>query len=95
MYRHSLPEESEALTTAARVLEKLKEDKNGRELVTDNPVAGLLLKLYEARLIDPYVLFSLGDDGIAKDYIAYRAENRVKLAAYMDKFVMPPAPARQ
>ena len=83
------------MTAAAKVLEKLKEDKNGRELVTDNPVAGLLLKLYEARLIDPYVLFSLGDDGIAKDYIAYRAENRVKLEAYMDKFVMPPAPARQ
>jgi tetratricopeptide (TPR) repeat protein len=94
-YRHSLPEESEALTAAAKVLEKLKEDKNGRELVTDNPVAGLLLKLYEAGLIDPYVLFSLGDDGIAKDYIAYRAKNRVKLAHYMDKFVMPPAPARQ
>jgi len=54
-----------------------------------------LPKLYEAHLIDSYVLFSLGDDGIAKDYIAYRAKNRVKLEAYMDKFVMPPAPARQ
>jgi tetratricopeptide (TPR) repeat protein len=94
-YRHSLPEESEALTAAAKVIEKLKEDKNGRELVTDSPVAGLLLKLYDAGLIDPYVLFSLGDDGIAKDYIAYRVKNRVKLEAYMDRFVMPPAPARQ
>jgi tetratricopeptide (TPR) repeat protein len=94
-YRHSLPEESEALTAAAKVLEKLEEDKKDRELVTGNPGAGLLLKLYEAGLIDPYVLFSLGDDGIAKDYIAYRAENRVKLEAYMDKFVIPPAPAKQ
>jgi hypothetical protein len=51
------------------------------------------LKLYEADLIDPYVLFSLGDDGIARDYTAYRAANRSKLEAYMDRFVMPPAPA--
>jgi tetratricopeptide (TPR) repeat protein len=94
-YRHSLPEESEALTGAAKVLENLKVDKKDREMVTDNPSAGLLLKLYEAGLIDPYVLFSLGDDGIAKDYIAYRARNRAKLEDYMDKFVMPPAPARQ
>jgi tetratricopeptide (TPR) repeat protein len=94
-YRHSLPEESEALTAAAKVLEKFEEDKKDRELVTGNPVAGLLLKLYEARLIEPYVLFSLGDDGIAKDYIAYRAKNRVKLEGYMDEFVIPPAPAKQ
>jgi tetratricopeptide (TPR) repeat protein len=94
-YRHSLPEESEALTAAAKVLEKLKEDRRGRQLVTGDPVAGLLLRLYQAGLIDPYVLFSLGDDGIAKDYIAYRAKNRVKLEAYMDKFVIPPAPARR
>jgi tetratricopeptide (TPR) repeat protein len=94
-YRHSLPEESEALNAAAQVLEKLKGGKKSRELVVANPVAGLLLKLYEAALIDPYVLFSLGDDGIAKDYIAYRAKNRPKLEAYMDKFVMPPAPSRQ
>jgi hypothetical protein len=63
--------------------------------VTANPVAGLLLKLHEAGLIDPYVLFSLGDDGIAKDYKAYRARNRAKLEDYMDEFVMPAAPSRQ
>ena len=91
-YRHSLPEESEALTAAARVLEDLKEDRKGRELVKANPVAGLLLKLYEAGLIEPYVLFSLGDDGIARDYVAYRAKNRIKLENYMDEFVIPPAP---
>lgn len=94
-YRHSLPEESEAWTAAALVLEKLKEDKKTAGQVADNQVAGLLLKLYEAGLLDPYVLFSLGDDGIAQDYKAYRAKNRAKLEAYMDKFVMPPAPARQ
>jgi Tfp pilus assembly protein PilF len=92
-YRHSLPEESEALTAAARVLQTLEQDEKSAELATGNTVPGLLLKLYEADLIDPYVLFSLGDDGIARDYKAYRAANRTKLEEYMDKFVMPPAPA--
>jgi Flp pilus assembly protein TadD len=92
-YRHSLPEESEALSSAARVLQTLRQDNNSAEFLAGNTVAGLLLKLYEAGLIDPYVLFSLGDDGIARDYKAYRLANRNKLEAYMDKFVMPPAPA--
>ena len=94
-YRHSLPEESEALAAAARVLQALRQDSNSAELVAGNTVAGLLLKLHEAGLIDPYVLFSLGDDGIARDYKAYRAANRTKLEEYMDKFVMPPAPAQE
>jgi tetratricopeptide (TPR) repeat protein len=93
-YRHSLAEESEALKSSAKVLEKLKGDTKTEKLVTDNPSAGLLLKLYESGLMDPYVLFSLGDEGIAKDYLAYRASHREKLEAYMDKFVMPPAPAK-
>jgi hypothetical protein len=76
-------------------LETLKEDSKTAELVTGDPTAGLLLKLHEAGLIDAYVLFSLGDDGIAKDYQAYRNKNREKLETYMDKFVMPPAPAKQ
>jgi tetratricopeptide (TPR) repeat protein len=93
-YRHSLPEESEALTATATVLEKLKGDAQTAKLVADNPSAGLLLKLHEAGLSEPYVLFSLGDDDIAKDYVAYRIKNRDKLETYMDKFVMPPAPAK-
>jgi len=94
-YRHSLLEESEALTAACGALEKLRDDKKTAELVATDPVAGLLLKLCDARLLEAYVLFSLGDDEIAKDYKAYRAKNRDKLESYMDKFVMPPAPAHQ
>ena len=94
-YRHSLLEESEALSAAAKVLEKLKEDKKTTELVTANPTTALLLKLHEAGLVDAYVLFSLGDEGIAKDYLAYRAKNGDKLETYIDRFVMPPAPARK
>jgi tetratricopeptide (TPR) repeat protein len=92
-YRHSLAEESEALTATAKILEQLKKDKKTADLVATDPAADLLVKLHEAGLVDAYVLFSLGDDDIAKDYAAYRVKNRDKLEAYMDKFVMPPAPA--
>jgi tetratricopeptide (TPR) repeat protein len=91
-YRHSLSEESEALNATVNVLKKLANDKKTAALAADDPTASLLLKLNEAGAIDAYVLFSLGDGGIAKDYVAYRAKNRDKLEAYMDKFVIPPAP---
>jgi tetratricopeptide (TPR) repeat protein len=88
-YRHSLPEESEALTAAAKVLERIKGDKDTAELKANNQTLGLLLDLHQAGLIEPYVLFSLGDAGIARDYAAYRARSRNKLEEYLDKFVVP------
>jgi tetratricopeptide (TPR) repeat protein len=87
-YRHSLPEEVDALTAAARVLKKLSEDDETAALVGAESGTGLLLRLYEARAIEPYVLFSLGDRGIARDYAGYRAANRDKLEAYLDEFVV-------
>lgn len=94
-YRHSLAEESEALTAAANVLGTVRDDRESADLVSGDTVPGLLLRLHEAGLIDAYVLFSLGDDGIARDYKAYRAANRGKLEDYLDRFVMPPALARK
>ena len=88
-YRHSLGEESEALTAAAKVVEKLQEDKELAGLLTHDTTATLLLKLYHAGLIEPYILFSLGDNGIARDYAAYRIHNRKKLEEYLNQFVIP------
>jgi len=93
-YRHSLPEESEALAAAAQALDKLKHDPTSSAQVAGDPSASLLLKLRDAGLLDAYVLFSLGDDGIAQDYSAYRSKNRDKLETYMDKCVMPLAPPK-
>ena len=90
-YRHSLPEEFEALTASAKILERMQQDAKTAELLTNDPSLTLLSNLYHAQLIEPYVLFSLGDAGIARDYAAYRATNRQKLEEYMDKFVVPPA----
>lgn len=84
-YRHSLAEESAAYTAAAEILQKAASSAE----VSADPIAPLLLRLYEAGLLDAYVLFSLGDDGIAKDYTAYRTQHRQQLETYLDQFVLP------
>jgi tetratricopeptide (TPR) repeat protein len=87
-YRHSLPEESSALSAAATKLSDLRANPDTAALIAKDLAATEILKLYDAGLIDPYVLFSLGDAGIAKDYAAYRESNRSKLETYMDQFVV-------
>jgi hypothetical protein len=82
-YRHSLPEESQALTAAAQVVESAGEGG------AKDPALELLVQLHRANLIEPYVLFSLGDAGIARDYAGYRVRDRDKLSTYLEKFVVP------
>src|SRR5215831_14575630 len=82
-YRHSLPEESQALTAAALVVE------SGGKGGAKDPALELLVELHRANLIEPYVLFSLGDSGIARDYAGYRVRDRDRLRTYLDKFVVP------
>lgn len=91
-YRHSLDEETAALDITAKETEKLADNEKTSALVNNDPGLSLLLKLDRAGLIQPYVLFSLGDSGIARDYPAYRAKHRDKLQEYMEKFVVPPLP---
>jgi Flp pilus assembly protein TadD len=93
-YRHSLAEETDALNAEIRSLESLTRDIDTAELVNENGSLRLLLKFHESGVLEPYVLFRLADEGIAKDYSAYRAEHRDKLEEYLDKFVVPPAPAK-
>jgi tetratricopeptide (TPR) repeat protein len=92
-YRHSLAEESEALSAAAETLHRVAAKDKGAQAVSADPIAPLLLRVYEAGLIDAYVLFSLGDDGIAQDYTTYRAKHRTQLESYLDRFVMPQPPS--
>jgi tetratricopeptide (TPR) repeat protein len=89
VYRHSLAEESEALTAVVKAAESFAGDKPVSELAVNDQALLLLIKLHQAGLLEAYVLFSLGDDGIAKDYSAYRAEHRDKLEEYMNQFVVP------
>jgi tetratricopeptide (TPR) repeat protein len=84
-YRHSLPEEVEALTAVADGF--LSSDRVRK--VSSDPSLSLLLRLRQAGLIPPYVLFSLGGPSIARDYDGFRAKDREKLEEYLDKFVVP------
>jgi len=91
-YRHSLAEESAALSAAA---ESLAGDGKKPPKTPDDPDLALLLKIYQAGMIEPYVLINGADEGIAQDYAAYREKNRDKLQEYISMFIVPPTPAKQ
>ncbi|HYP54577.1 MAG TPA: tetratricopeptide repeat protein, partial [Pyrinomonadaceae bacterium] len=83
-YRHSLKEEATALRIAADVAARhLKEGK----VKTLNPAFAALVKLEEEGLLEAYVLLGRADEGIARDYAAYRAANRDKLRRYLIEHV--------
>jgi tetratricopeptide (TPR) repeat protein len=77
-YRHSLDEESAALRAVAEAASK--EAWSGKQLT---PTLENVIELNKAGLLEAYVLFALADDGIARDYDAYRKANRDKLRRYL------------
>jgi tetratricopeptide (TPR) repeat protein len=91
-YRHSLAEEAAALNTAAVGVSN--DSKKNKKLPSD-PDLALLLKLYDAKMFEPYVLLSAPDRDIAmNDYVPYREQHRDQLEAYLSQFVVPPTPAK-
>ncbi len=88
-YRHSLPEEAEALSLAAKF-----ELKPGVSLDAIDPDLALLKRLYDAGLTEPYILLNAADQGIAQDYPSYRAKNRSLLEDYLSQFVVPAVPSK-
>jgi tetratricopeptide (TPR) repeat protein len=87
-YRHSLAEETDALTTAAKVAEELA-GKSTNGLIAKDVNLQLLMRLYHEQMLEPYILLSAPDQGIAQDYAEYRAKNRAKLEEYLGRFVAP------
>jgi len=87
-YRHSLAEEVTSLTSAAKVAEELKGKQDSKAIAAD-PNIQLLLRLYHAQMLEPYVLMNSADQGIAQDYPAYREKDRPKLIEYLADFVAP------
>lgn len=79
VYRHSLAEELEALHGVAESLQvQIKENRVQKLTISlEN-----LKKLNDANLLEPYILFARPDQGIVRDYVAYRAANREKLRRY-------------
>jgi tetratricopeptide (TPR) repeat protein len=83
-YRHSLREEAEALRSVAELVkQQLKDGK----IKQPDPVLEQLVKLHNEGLIEAYVLLARADQGIAKDYPAYRQANRDKLQRYILEYV--------
>jgi len=78
-YRHSLKEEAAALRMVAEACAK---DVKSGKVKTLEPSLETLVKLNDAGLLEAFVLFARPDQGIARDYDAYRATNRDKLRRY-------------
>jgi len=86
-YRHTLKEEAEALDSAATVVTELEKDHKFTKL---DPALATLLKLKQEGLIEAYVLITAPDDGIVKDYEAYRAGHRQLIHRYIDEYIAAP-----
>jgi tetratricopeptide (TPR) repeat protein len=86
-YRHTLKEEAEALDlVAAGVAEQQKDHK----IQNLDPTLATLLKLKQDGLIEAYVLISAPDDGIVKDYEAYRSAHRELIHRYIAEYIASP-----
>lgn len=86
-YRHSLKEEAAALRLVAEACAK---DLQSGKVKTLEPSLAMLVKLNEDGFVEAYVLFARPDQGIARDYSAYRAANREKLKQYWLNVVILP-----
>ncbi len=79
-YRHSLPEEAEALRLVA---ETAAADLKSKKIKMLEPSLANLVMLNDAGLLEAYILLARPDQGIAQDYAKYRKANRDKLRRYM------------
>ena len=91
-YRHSLKEEVEALGLVAASVEEQVKDNKTKDL---DPTLATLLKLKQEGLIEAYVLISAPDDGITKDYSAYRSAHRDLIHRYIAEFIAAPLTRKQ
>jgi len=78
-YRHSLAEELAGLHAVVEVVQAQTKQKKIKKLT---PALENLMKLNDTGLLEPYILFARPDEGIARDYAAYRKTNRDKLRRY-------------
>lgn len=82
VYRHSLPEETDALQS---VLTLATSDKEVKKL---SPSLTRLKRLNDAGLLPAYILLAKPDRGIAQDFPAYRSANRAKLRQYVREYIL-------
>jgi tetratricopeptide (TPR) repeat protein len=87
-YRHSLKEESSALTA---VIDTYR-DLSGKDPSQRDDSLERLVKLGDEGLLEAFVLLVHADSQIVQDFPAYRDAHRDKLIEYLDEYVVPPAP---
>jgi len=83
-YRHSLREEAAALLAVVETVKQAQKEKKITQL--DLSLASLV-KLSDEGLLEPFILYALVDEGIAKDYYEYKKTNREKLRRYLVEYV--------
>jgi len=81
-YRHSLPEEVEALQSVLTIATADKKTKNL------SPSLAKLKKLNDEGLLAAYLLLAKADRGLAQDYQGYLKANRAKLRQYVVGYVI-------
>jgi tetratricopeptide (TPR) repeat protein len=88
-YRHSLAEEVDGFQM---VVGQVKEGIKKKEIKQLDPALAMLVKLADEELLEPFVLVSRADQGIARDYPAYRDAHREKIRQYINEWLIHPAP---
>lgn len=81
-YRHSLPEEAEALRS---VIALATVDKKSKAL---SPSLTKLKKLDDEGLLEAYILLARADEGVSRDHPGYLKQNRDRLRRYMIEYVV-------
>lgn len=89
-YRHTLKEESAALSVVASTAAELSTGKKAEKLNADLEA---LVKLKKGGFLDAYILINVPDQGIVKDYPEYRKAHRDVLVQYLNTVVLPAATA--
>ena len=87
-YRHSLAEEEYALSSVVLIYRETSKNKPRSK----DPSLDLLARFEDEEMLAPFVLLTHADEGIAQDYNAYREAHRDKLIAFLDRYLVPPAP---
>jgi tetratricopeptide (TPR) repeat protein len=87
-YRHSLAEEEYALSSVVLIYRETSKNKPKSK----DPSLDLLARFADEEMLAPFVLLTHADEGIAEDYNAYREAHRDKLIAFLDRYLVPPAP---
>jgi tetratricopeptide (TPR) repeat protein len=91
-YRHSLAEEYEALKLTVTTLKARMSEKDN-PVKKLNPQLALLIEIYDAGLLEPYILLAMKDQGIMRDHAEYLKQGREKLRQYVLSYVAgKPAP---